>query len=102
VLSLSVNIFDLYSVCRRLCPDIHFFQSNTHYPHRGVVQGSIDRLHTRVNYCSLKAASVERVGLGVKKLETNLVPSKSSTTEAHWEVVERILFVYAKLNPGQG
>jgi hypothetical protein len=22
--------------------------------------------------------------------------------EAHWEVVERILFVYAKLNPGQG
>lgn len=22
--------------------------------------------------------------------------------EAHWEVVERILFIYAKLNPGQG
>lgn len=22
--------------------------------------------------------------------------------EAHWEVAERILFVYAKLNPGQG
>ena len=22
--------------------------------------------------------------------------------EAHWEVVERILFLYAKLNPGQG
>lgn len=21
--------------------------------------------------------------------------------EAHWEVVERILFIYAKLNPGQ-
>lgn len=23
-------------------------------------------------------------------------------SEAHWEVVERILFIYAKLNPGQG
>lgn len=22
--------------------------------------------------------------------------------EAHWEIVERILFLYAKLNPGQG
>lgn len=22
-------------------------------------------------------------------------------SEAHWEVVERILFIYAKLNPGQ-
>jgi hypothetical protein len=22
--------------------------------------------------------------------------------EAHWEVVERMLFIYAKLNPGQG
>ena len=22
--------------------------------------------------------------------------------EAHWEVLERILFIYAKLNPGQG
>ena len=22
--------------------------------------------------------------------------------EAHWEVVERILFIYVKLNPGQG
>ena len=26
----------------------------------------------------------------------------SSGNEAHWEVVERILFLYAKLNPGQG
>lgn len=22
--------------------------------------------------------------------------------EAHWEVVERVLFIYGKLNPGQG
>lgn len=22
--------------------------------------------------------------------------------EAHWEIVQRILFLYAKLNPGQG
>lgn len=25
----------------------------------------------------------------------------TSGQEAHWEVVERILFIYAKLNPGQ-
>ena len=25
----------------------------------------------------------------------------SETEEAHWEVVERMLFIYAKLNPGQ-
>lgn len=25
----------------------------------------------------------------------------ASGQEAHWEVVERILFIYAKLNPGQ-
>lgn len=25
----------------------------------------------------------------------------SPGSEAHWEVVERILFIYAKLNPGQ-
>ena len=26
----------------------------------------------------------------------------SAGDEAHWEVVERILFIYGKLNPGQG
>lgn len=35
----------------------------------------------------------------------NLYPSNEyealpSGSEAHWEVVERILFIYAKLNPG--
>lgn len=37
--------------------------------------------------------------------ELNLYPSNEyevlpSGSEAHWEVVERILFIYAKLNPG--
>ena len=31
-----------------------------------------------------------------------LEPLQQDTAEAHWEVVERILFIYAKLNPGQG
>ena len=26
----------------------------------------------------------------------------SAGEEAHWEVVERLLFIYGKLNPGQG
>lgn len=41
--------------------------------------------------------------------QINLVLKRSAQTyeamdegcEAHWEVVERILFIYAKLNPGQ-
>ena len=31
-----------------------------------------------------------------------LPPPLPPGEEAHWEVVERVLFVYAKLNPGQG
>ena len=58
---------------------------------------------------TLKSQSIERKGLGVQKLSiskkkvsaSDYAPL-SSGNEAHWEVVERILFLYAKLNPGQG
>lgn len=44
------------------------------------------------------------------KSQINLITKRSEETyrameegqEAHWEVVQRILFIYAKLNPGQG
>jgi hypothetical protein len=73
--------------------------------------GEVDRLHARVQFCSLKANNVVRVGMGLKAAvaarkrncdEDEDDKVNSSPGESHWEVVERILFIYAKLNPGQG
>ncbi|XP_023712159.1 TBC1 domain family member 13 isoform X1 [Cryptotermes secundus] len=96
---------------RRLCPDISFFQQATDFPCQQVVHSrGIKRLHRRVQHTVLKSANVERKGLGVTKQQIALSVKKapedyapmSEGMEAHWEVVERILFLYAKLNPGQG
>uniref|UniRef100_A0A1A9X358 TBC1 domain family member 13 n=1 Tax=Glossina brevipalpis TaxID=37001 RepID=A0A1A9X358_9MUSC len=93
---------------RRLCPDISFFQQPTEYPCDIVVNSNGERrLHQRVVPSVLKSANVERKGLGITKI--NLITKRSEETyeameegqEAHWEVVQRILFLYAKLNPGQ-
>lgn len=94
---------------RRLCPDISFFQQGTDYPCQAIVNSNEQkRLHQRVNHTVLKSANVERKGIGITKIA---VPVKKATEdyaplpdggEAHWEVLERILFLYAKLNPGQG
>lgn len=95
---------------RRLCPDIMFFQRGTDYPCRLIVDDpEVERLHRRVTHATLKASHVTRKGLGITKMESS---NRRTTTvedyhplppgaEAHWEVVERILFIYAKLNPGQ-
>ena len=37
-----------------------------------------------------------------KKAAEDYTPIMEAGQEAHWEVVQRILFLYAKLNPGQG
>ena len=44
---------------------------------------------------------VSQIALSVKKAPEDYAPMPEGM-EAHWEVVERILFLYAKLNPGQG
>lgn len=94
---------------RRLCPDISFFQQATEFPCESVVSHNRERkLHIRVAPTTLSSANVERKGLGVTKI--NLITKRATESyeamdkgqEAHWEVVERILFLYAKLNPGQG
>ncbi len=41
-----------------------------------------------------------QVSFTVKKAQEDYAVLNSGQ-EAHWEVVERILFIYAKLNPGQ-
>ncbi|KAH8301125.1 hypothetical protein KR018_002615, partial [Drosophila ironensis] len=96
---------------RRLCPDISFFQQPTEFPCPIVVHSRGEhgrRLHERVVPAVLSSANVERKGLGMTKI--NLITKRSVENyaameegqEAHWEVVQRILFIYAKLNPGQG
>ncbi|KAK9886778.1 hypothetical protein WA026_018431 [Henosepilachna vigintioctopunctata] len=93
---------------RRLCPDISFFQQPTDFPCIKIVNSKEEvRLHRRVQRIVLKSANVERKGLGItkialttKKANEDYAPMAEGK-EAHWEVVERILFLYAKLNPGQ-
>lgn len=94
---------------RRLCPDISFFQQGTDYPCEKIVSASgQQRLHNRVQHTVLKSANVERKGLGVTKIAVSVRKATEDYAplteggEAHWEVLERILFLYAKLNPGQG
>jgi len=97
---------------RRLCPDISFFSQATDYPNLMVVgcngEPGREKLHQRVTQAQLKSQSVERKGAGPVKMAApkkraleDYAPLKDGQ-EAHWEVVERILFLYAKLNPGQG
>lgn len=94
---------------RRLCPDISFFQQGTDYPCQKIVNANDQqRLHDRVQHTVLKSANVERKGLGVTKIAVSVRKAVEDYAplaeggEAHWEVLERILFLYAKLNPGQG
>ncbi|XP_038216913.1 TBC1 domain family member 13 [Zerene cesonia] len=98
---------------RRLCPEISFFQSATEFPCLEIVNSNgVKRLHKRVEQSVLNYSTLERRGLGVAKLSNEIRRSESLTSgdyaplnegsEAHWEVVERMLFLYAKLNPGQG
>ena len=72
-----------------------------------IIGGQYEQLHQRVNRTVLKSQNLERKGLGIAKL--SLLKKKATENyaplakgqEAHWEVVQRILFLYAKLNPGQ-
>ncbi|XP_062867259.1 TBC1 domain family member 13 isoform X1 [Trichomycterus rosablanca] len=97
---------------RRLYPDMAFFQRPTDFPCRLILhsQNEYETLRRRVEQSTLKAQTVNRNRSGVTNVSSpgkalNLYPSNEyevlpNGCEAHWEVVERILFIYAKLNPG--
>ncbi|XP_071948910.1 TBC1 domain family member 13-like [Antedon mediterranea] len=96
---------------RRLLPDLGFFQRATKFPFKDVVDSSSDiTLRKRVEQSIIKAEDVAKNRLGITnvKAKTKLPTYEfgynplEDGQEAHWEVVERILFIYAKLNPGQG
>ncbi|TSY69820.1 TBC1 domain family member 13 [Bagarius yarrelli] len=97
---------------RRLYPDMAFFQRPTEFPCQLILdsQNEYETLRRRVEQTTLKAQTVNRNRSGVTNVSSpgkalNLYPSNEyevlpNGCEAHWEVVERILFIYAKLNPG--
>ncbi|KAI6653310.1 TBC1 domain family member 13-like [Oopsacas minuta] len=91
---------------RRLYPDISFFQLRTEYP--CAVEG-IGKLRERVENDNLETLEVKESRKGIQNLlkqkQGELFKSISvneKANEAHWEVVERILFIYAKINKGLG
>ncbi|CAH2316306.1 TBC1 domain family member 13 [Pelobates cultripes] len=97
---------------RRLCPDFSFFIKATDYPCLLIMdpENEYETLRKRVEQTTLKSQTVARNRSGLTNVSSPLKTSTSyplneyeplpSGCEAHWEVVERILFIYAKLNPG--
>ncbi|XP_015775097.1 PREDICTED: TBC1 domain family member 13-like isoform X1 [Acropora digitifera] len=97
--------------CRRLCPDISFFQIATKYPNKDVTTGcdrDFETLRERVLRTHLESSQVNTNRSGLKNFSSarKIAPAEyfvlGDEQEAHWEVVERILYIYAKLNPGLG
>ncbi|XP_043914352.1 TBC1 domain family member 13 isoform X2 [Protopterus annectens] len=97
---------------RRLYPDMAFFQRPTDYPCRLIMdpENEYETLRKRVEQTTLKAQTVARNRSGVTNVSSPLKTTVCNSPneyevlpngcEAHWEVVERILFIFAKLNPG--
>ncbi|CAF1288165.1 unnamed protein product [Adineta steineri] len=102
---------------RRLCPDLSFFQRETDYPCSEILnqEAGFESLRKRIVSTALKVESQSQSRLtGRLEFEYQNKKNHSSTSyddneyqllpdghEAHWEVVERILFVFSKLNSGQ-
>lgn len=96
---------------RRLCPDMCFFQRATEHPCvRIAANPRVQGLRERVQRSMLRAANVTRSRQGITNISAcvrsrpahEALEQLGEGQEAHWEVVERILFLYAKLNPGLG
>lgn len=97
---------------RRLCPGLSFFQLATEFPCQEIQNAHNSELYQslrkRVAKTQLQADQVVKNHLGLTNLKTD--PKKKEDTseyaylpdgqEAHWEVIQRILFIYAKLNSG--
>ncbi|XP_072176975.1 TBC1 domain family member 13-like [Diadema setosum] len=96
---------------RRLQPDIGFFQQATEFPCKELVDvnTSLETLRKRVEHTMLQSVAVAKSRSGITNMSGGKKPKKmefghdtlEEGQEAHWEVLERILFIYAKLNPGQ-
>ncbi|XP_075247502.1 TBC1 domain family member 13-like [Convolutriloba macropyga] len=107
--------------CRRLFPDYSFFQKPTKYPaSKYCTDGSgggdepVSEVGWGASYMTLRKRvewgvfqeikGSARNGISTHDSPERLVESYSlgEDAEVHWEVVERILFIYAKLNKATG
>lgn len=97
---------------RRLYPDMSFFQLPTPFPQTQFNTGTIlniDALKKRVDRSSLPAQLIATSRGGIKNVstqrrfvDTSAYLALKEGEEAHWEVVERVLFLYSKTNTGIG
>jgi len=99
---------------RRLCPDLFFFQKATEFPceeMKNVANAEkYQSLRDRVWQAQLKADEISKDRMGLTKLKSVAKRQQvdqddeykhlGDGQEAHWEIVQRILFIFAKLNPG--
>ncbi|VDO98202.1 unnamed protein product [Soboliphyme baturini] len=92
---------------RRLCPEISFFQQATEFPFKDPVTQRVLSLSRRISNELLNAENLTQNRSGMNNLvKTSRKYAEEEYKElwdgqeAHWQVVERILFVYCKLNPG--
>ncbi|CAJ0935543.1 unnamed protein product, partial [Mesorhabditis belari] len=102
----NVTLAQIDKDVRRLCPEIQFFQQRTLFPHKS---GSRVNLSIRVTGAELEAQDFRVDKFGVANLKNSARRRASNDVcspvdhiqgERHWQVVERILFIYSKLNPG--
>ncbi|KHN85516.1 TBC1 domain family member 13 [Toxocara canis] len=91
---------------RRLYPEMQFFQRKTQFPHKSAARLNLSKRIRQENLQSeVYDNSYNSTG--------SFLPTPSKVAEAeyandmgnedgeyHWQVVERILFIYSKLNPG--
>lgn len=84
----------------RLCPEFAFYKDTSPNP-----PPSCPSLHSRVSRENLEASAVKCTRSGLAALTRRPLGSDDdggsdagASGEKHWEVVERILFVFAKLN----
>lgn len=99
---------------RRLCPDLFFFQKATEFPCEEISDSAnkekYQSLRERASSAMLKANEISKNRMGITKHKEVTKKSAhdpddeyahlSDGQEAHWEIVQRILFIFAKLNPG--
>uniref|UniRef100_A0A5S6R478 TBC1 domain family member 13 n=1 Tax=Trichuris muris TaxID=70415 RepID=A0A5S6R478_TRIMR len=92
---------------RRLRPEMSFFQRPTNHPCKIMVESGAIPLSERVHAIMLPEEHLKTTRSGANSLVEVMRKSNDEQyailprgQEAHWQVVERILFVYSKLNPG--
>ncbi|CAL2050842.1 unnamed protein product [Caenorhabditis brenneri] len=88
---------------RRLYPEIQFFQLLSKFPHPHGMKYPLSRRvinHQELTSQEFGANRDGIVGCVKTKVAKSQDENQAPNSEFHWHIVERILFIYAKLNPG--